>query len=296
MMNEHALSVREAVAKITRGELAVGELLSTYLEKIEMLEGQVGAWSYFNRESVLDQVGVFANNVRDAALIAGVLRAGAQRNISSRNPKENVSANPGLREPKEAVQPKLAFIKSPVWNEATITTQQACMNFIKELGADVDEIDLPQLCDHSIKCHRTIMLYEMARNYQSFYDDHYEQISKTLLDMIEEGRRIPLAAYQEADETAMAITDLVDIILSPYDAVLTPATPSEAPKGLESTGSPIFCTVWSLCGVPAISLPVLKGEGNMPLGLQLVGARGMDEKLIESADWIEHFYHSTKID
>ena len=94
----------------------------------------------------------------------------------------------------------------------------------------------------------------------------------------------------------MDITDMVDIILSPYDAVLTPATPSEAPTGLESTGSPIFCTIWSLCGVPAVSLPVLRGEHNMPLGLQVVGARGMDEKLLESADWIEHFYHSTKVD
>lgn len=258
--------------------------------------GTISREGVLKQSPSLDQVGVFAGNVRDAALLAGVLRAGGRRNISIEKPRKYVSANPGLRETKRAVQPKFAFIKSPVWNEATIPTQQACMNFIKQMGEDVDEIDLPPLCDNSIKCHRTIMLYEMARNYQTFYDDHYAQISKELLDMVEEGRQISLAAYQEADETAMAITDMVDIILSPYDAVLTPATPSEAPTGLESTGSPIFCTIWSLCGVPAISLPVLRGEDNMPLGLQLVGARGMDEKLLESAGWIEHFYNSTKVD
>ncbi len=258
--------------------------------------GTISRKGILKQSPSLDQVGVFAGNVRDAALLAGVLRSGARRNISIKKPRENVSVNQGLREPEEAAQPRLAFIKSQVWKEATITTQEACINFIKQMGTDVDEIDLPPLCDNSIKCHRTIMLYEMARNYQTFYDDHHEQISKALLDMLEEGRLISLTAYQEADETAMAITDLVDIILGPYDAVLTPATPSQAPTGLESTGSPIFCTIWSLCGVPAVSLPVLRGEHNMPLGLQVVGARGMDEKLLESADWIEHFYHSTKVD
>jgi Asp-tRNA(Asn)/Glu-tRNA(Gln) amidotransferase A subunit family amidase len=140
------------------------------------------------------------------------------------------------------------------------------------------------------------MLYEMGRNYQEFFDDYHEHISKALLDMISEGRQISLEKYREAKETAVNIASIVDDILSPYDAVLTPATLSAAPAGLESTGSPIFCTIWSLCGVPAVSLPVLRGENQMPLGLQLVGTRGTDEKLIEGGYWIEQFFHSQKVD
>jgi Asp-tRNA(Asn)/Glu-tRNA(Gln) amidotransferase A subunit family amidase len=105
--------------------------------------------------------------------------------------------------------------------------------------------------------------------------------------MIDEGRQISKEAYVYCKEMAMEIAEVVDDVLNPFDAVLTPATPTKAPLGLESTGSPIFCTIWSLTGVPAISLPVLRGKNGMPLGLQLVSPRGMNKKLTEIAEWVE---------
>ncbi len=68
-----------------------------------------------------------------------------------------------------------------------------------------------------------------------------------------------------------------------FDAIVTPATTGEAPVGLESTGSPIFCTIWTLCGLPAITLPLLKGAHGMPIGVQLVGAAGEDGRLLRTA-------------
>jgi len=65
-----------------------------------------------------------------------------------------------------------------------------------------------------------------------------------------------------------------------------PATVGEAPVGLESTGSPVFCTLWTLCGMPAISLPMLEGAAGMPLGVQLVGPRGDDARLLRTARWL----------
>jgi Asp-tRNA(Asn)/Glu-tRNA(Gln) amidotransferase A subunit family amidase len=70
-----------------------------------------------------------------------------------------------------------------------------------------------------------------------------------------------------------------------FDAVLTAATIDVAP-GIETTGDPVFCTLWSLLGVPEISLPILKGEKNLPLGVQLVGCKGDDAKLLHAADWL----------
>jgi Asp-tRNA(Asn)/Glu-tRNA(Gln) amidotransferase A subunit family amidase len=68
-----------------------------------------------------------------------------------------------------------------------------------------------------------------------------------------------------------------------YDAILTPATPGVAPKGLGSTGDPAFCTLWTLTGLPALSLPLLAGEGALPLGVQLVGPLGHDGRLLRTA-------------
>ena len=71
-----------------------------------------------------------------------------------------------------------------------------------------------------------------------------------------------------------------------YDAILTPAAPGTAPKGLASTGEPIFSTLWTLCGMPAVSVPLMQGENGLPLGVQLVGPRDGDARLLRTARWL----------
>ena len=71
-----------------------------------------------------------------------------------------------------------------------------------------------------------------------------------------------------------------------YDAILTPAVTGTAPKGLESTGDPSFCTLWTLAGLPALSLPLLHGSNGLPLGVQLVGRRNFDARLLRTARWL----------
>ncbi|MDX1487916.1 MAG: amidase family protein, partial [Acidiferrobacterales bacterium] len=80
--------------------------------------------------------------------------------------------------------------------------------------------------------------------------------------------------------------ELLEEVFDSYDAILTPATTGVAPHGLESTGSPVFCTIWTLCGTPAITLPLLQGSDDMPIGLQLVGPRGDDARLLRTARWL----------
>jgi Asp-tRNA(Asn)/Glu-tRNA(Gln) amidotransferase A subunit family amidase len=72
-------------------------------------------------------------------------------------------------------------------------------------------------------------------------------------------------------------------IFDAYDAILTPATRGVAPKGLGSTGDPAFCTLWTLTGLPALSLPLFAGEDGLPLGAQLVGPLGRDGRLLRTA-------------
>ena len=71
-----------------------------------------------------------------------------------------------------------------------------------------------------------------------------------------------------------------------YDAIITPAAPGTAPKGLESTGDPMFNTVWTLCGMPAVTLPLMSGANGLPLGVQLVGPRNGDARLLRTARWL----------
>jgi len=78
----------------------------------------------------------------------------------------------------------------------------------------------------------------------------------------------------------------VELFEQRYDAILTPSAPSAAPKGLAATGDPSFCTLWTLCGMPCVTLPLLESSDRMPIGVQLVGARNGDAKLLRTARWL----------
>ena len=79
---------------------------------------------------------------------------------------------------------------------------------------------------------------------------------------------------------------ILDEVFLQSDAILTPATTGEAPRGLQSTGSPIFCTIWTFCGTPAVTLPLLTGDAGLPIGVQLVGEKGDDARLLRTARWL----------
>jgi Asp-tRNA(Asn)/Glu-tRNA(Gln) amidotransferase A subunit family amidase len=75
-------------------------------------------------------------------------------------------------------------------------------------------------------------------------------------------------------------------VFDEYDAIVTPAAPGEAPRGLQSTGNPVFCTMWTYLGTPAATLPLMQSEAGLPMGVQLVGRRGNDARLLRTARWL----------
>ena len=112
-------------------------------------------------------------------------------------------------------------------------------------------------------------------------------MSEQLRKQIEQGRAVSAVDYQRALRQINPIHEsFVELFEQRYDAILTPAAPSAAPKGLSATGDPAFCTFWTLCGMPAISLPLLHSVSGLPIGVQLVGPRGGDARLLRTARWL----------
>ena len=66
-----------------------------------------------------------------------------------------------------------------------------------------------------------------------------------------------------------------------YDSIITPAAPGQAPRDLMNTGNAIFNGYWTMMGVPAISLPFLKGRDNLPIGIRFIANWSEDLKLLE---------------
>ncbi len=125
----------------------------------------------------------------------------------------------------------------------------------------------------------------LAKCFASLYRRGANKISKKLREMIEQGQRVLATEYNGAVDRIQEYNTVLNEYFVDYDALLTPSTCGEAPD-VSSTGDPSFCTIWTLCGTPALNLPVLQGPVEMPLGAQLVGATGDDARLYRTARWL----------
>jgi Asp-tRNA(Asn)/Glu-tRNA(Gln) amidotransferase A subunit family amidase len=232
----------------------------------------------------LDHVGAFARSLEDLALIAQSLMR-----FDSHDPDTRPQAEPNLiaaAASEPPVQPRLGFVRSPVWDQATDDTKAGFAELIDELGDRVTEMPLPGGLDEAIAVHRTIFEADLARNLAAEYSHGRERLTPTLCEIIERGQRCLAVDYSRAVERIPILAGLLETTFEWCDALLTPAATGEAPVGLESTGSPIFCTIWTLCGVPAVSVPILQGAAGLPVGVQLIGPRGDDARLLRTARWL----------
>ena len=246
--------------------------------------GQISRHGILTQSPPLDQVGVFARSVEDAALISQQIMA-----CDPNDPATRPQARPdllGTATAEPPVTPLLAFVKSPVWDEAEDDTKDAFAELVKHLGEDVEEVDLPEILEKAVDWHRTIMEADLARSFAPQYERGKDKLSAILRGMIERGQTCLAVDYNRAVERIPLIRQVFDDVFERYDAIITPATTGEAPAGLDSTGSPIFCTLWTLAGMPAVSLPLLKGSTGLPMGVQLVGPKGDDARLLRTARWL----------
>ncbi len=232
----------------------------------------------------LDHVGVFARTLEDIALIAEQL-VGCDEGDPDTRPRarapfcEIVAQEPPL-------PPMLAFVKGPAWERAEPETKDAFAELVAALGDRAEEVALSSASDRSFDWHRVIMEAEMAANLDREWEQGRERLSESLRGQLARGREIKALDYQSALARIALLNEGFEDLFSRYHAILTPAAAGTAPRGLGSTGDPAFCTLWTLCGMPAISLPLMQGANGLPLGVQLVGPRRGDARLLRTARWL----------
>lgn len=233
----------------------------------------------------LDTVGGFARGVEDLALLGESLMEFDERDHDMR-----VHSRPQLLDTTRAeppLTPNIAFVKTPIWEQAEPDTKEGFGELADFLGENCDEVTLPQPFEQAVQYHRTIMTADLAKNLSSLYASGKNQLSDMLCGMIEEGQKCLAVEYNHALDMTAVLNAGLDEIFERYDAILTPSTKGVAPEGLESTGDPIFCTLWSLLGTPAVTLPLLQGANELPMGVQLVGRRYDDARLLRTARWLD---------
>jgi Asp-tRNA(Asn)/Glu-tRNA(Gln) amidotransferase A subunit family amidase len=233
----------------------------------------------------LDQVGLFARTVEDIALLASQV-VGCHEGDPDTRPRARIPFSEVAAE-EPPLPPMFAFIKTPCWDTAEEETREAFAELVKHLGSQVEEVELFPSAVEAWQWHRTIMEAEMAANLEREWEKGRDRLSAPLREQIERGRRVSALEYQRAVRRIRPMcATFVELFEQRYDAILTPAAPGTAPKGLDSTGDPSFCTLWTLCGMPAVNLPLMQGTNGLPLGVQLVGPREGDARLLRTARWL----------
>jgi Asp-tRNA(Asn)/Glu-tRNA(Gln) amidotransferase A subunit family amidase len=233
----------------------------------------------------LDHVGFFSKNVEDLALLAEVLQGHDEGDPDTR-PRARIPFR-ALAAEDPPIPPMLAFIKTPHWERADPDSKEAFGELMEALGDQAEEVELFPSAAEAWNWHKTIMEAEMAANLEREWRMGKDKLSGELRALMERGRELRALEYQRAVRSIAPVADSFDeLFMERYDAILTPAALGTAPKGLGSTGDPSFCSLWTLLGMPALSVPLMQGANRLPLGVQLVGRRGFDARLMRTARWL----------
>ncbi len=232
----------------------------------------------------LDHVGVFARSLEDAALISEALIGVDAMDLDTKVlPCPDLVAKVDEEPP---MPPRFAFVKSPAWSQCDDATHAAFDELVAALGDRAEEVDLGDVYDEVFQWQRIVMETDIAKNLGETYTKHGDQFSAILSDLIERGRKVHAVDYSLALDRQDMFAKAFYGVFAEFDAIITPAATGEAPVGLDSTGNPACATLWTFAGMPSLTLPLLQGEAGMPLGVQMVAARGDDARLFRNASWL----------
>lgn len=231
----------------------------------------------------LDTIGIFARSIEDIAIAADVLTVYDEADSAMRQHGLTHHHATAMSDPP--LPPVLGFVKTPVWHEAAPVTQEAFAELADALGVQCEEVALPDVFAEGIAAQGDIMLADIAKNYGLIADKGGDQVSEKLRSLVEQGRGVSAVAYNRARDLQQQLYTVLGGYFDRYGALITPASTGPAPEGLQATGNPIFCTLWTFLGTPSLSLPLLEADG-LPLGVQLVGAKHDDARLLRTARWL----------
>ncbi|MEO3475802.1 amidase [Roseomonas sp. CAU 1739] len=221
----------------------------------------------------LDRIGLFGRSVDDIALYADVVRGVA----------------PGDAPSSQAFAPRIGFCGEFLADRMDPGTGEALARLARRVstaGAVVSSVAVPQAFTQLTNEHRWISSFEFVRNLTYEIENHWDRISTTLREgRISHGLSCSPEQYAAAQRLATEARAHTDSLFGPHDVLIAASAAGEAPKG-SATGDFAFCALWTVLGLPAISLPLMTGPSGLPIGAQLLARRGDKGRLLAAAAWM----------
>lgn len=198
---------------------------------------------------------------------------------------------------------KIAVCRPP-WltraEQSALDTIDRAEGLLAQAGADIRELNLPATFNNLVEVHERIQEFEAARSYAAEYEEHRDALDERVREIIESGRRLSSNDYLELLKAASRARQAFSEVIGDADCIVTAAAPGEAPLGwhalgakFKTMGDTALSRAWTLLHVPAVTLPCYRGPADMPIGIQLIGRFGDDQRLLKMARWAEHVLHQT---
>ena len=245
------------------------------------------------KSETLDSIGFFSRSIEDVGYVLDIVAGSDGFDLKtaescSRNYLDILLENPPF-------DPKFLYAKTPSLKKLNSSSKRTIKDFLKIVKSHTTVVDLPDLVLSSEHLHKTIYEVELSFNLSSEYEKYKPLLSSGIKKKIRNGRKISGHDYLKALKTREDIKFAFQDFFEHFDAILTPSTIDSAPSIKEkNTGDPCLSTIWSLCGFPMISLPLLKLDNSMPYGTQLIGAPNDDARLLRTARWLVNNFGQIK--
>ena len=233
----------------------------------------------------LDHVGVFGKTVEDVALLAKVLIKKDSYDHSTVYYSTEEMLNVCRKEP--LFEPKFIFYKTDAWKLVDKKSRESFEYFIKSFKKNIEVFDTPSYFKDINKYHQIIHETDLANNFSEYYKKNKKKLSNYMQKAIANGNKYSAKDYAEAIDFTKRSYESYKEVFEDYHGIITPSSNGVADKGLKSTGSADFQKIWTYLGLPTISLPLLTGENDLPLGVQLVGNKLDDLRFLGTANWLE---------
>lgn len=225
----------------------------------------------------LDQIGFFARTPKDLELIFDVVH------VKGKNyPISNLALTDKNRQTVSGRPWKIKFVKTHTWENSENYSKKLIENFIQKLSShkefEVSELELPSNFDLAHKNHKII--YTKSLSY--YFKEELKQktlVSKLFYEFSSFSKNISMIDFDNAISYQYKITNKIDQLFTNFDIILSLSTAGHAPMRNESEKDDPSL-IWTMCGIPAINIPILSTENELPLGVQVVARKYNDKQLL----------------
>jgi Asp-tRNA(Asn)/Glu-tRNA(Gln) amidotransferase A subunit family amidase len=222
----------------------------------------------------LDTVGTMARTVPDVALFAAALSGRSSWWVRPLDAHLSRPLRVGLCHTYE-------------WPQALPETQAAMQHAADAIQANpamvLREVRLPADYQQLVQAQTHIQLSEQAQCFSFERLSHWAQLSPRLQGIVQAGLDVTPEQYDQAQALVARCRAQLAEVFQDVDVLLAPSAAGAAPVGLDNTGDPVFCRIWTVLHTPTVNIPAGHAPNGLPVGLQVVGPVGSDALTLAAA-------------